>query len=61
MRMDKTIERGGSIAGALLGHARPTGDLAIVCIFSVAGLLLTTLGFALVGFEELAQILPMAG
>jgi hypothetical protein len=60
MRMDTAITRNGSI-GVFSGCAHPIGDFTVVCIFSAAGLMLTALGLALVGFEELAQIMAVAG
>jgi hypothetical protein len=59
--MDIAIARSGPIAGAVPGRARLIGDFAAMCFFSLAGLILTALGLALVGFEALAQILAVAG
>jgi len=61
MRMDMAIARSESVAGAAFGRARPIGDFAVVCILSIAGLILAALGLALVGFEQLAQILAATG
>jgi hypothetical protein len=52
-----------SISSRISRHdgTRSMRDLAVVCIFSVAGLILTALALAFVGAEELAQILAMTG
>jgi len=59
--MDIAIERSRSIAGGVPRRTRVIADFAVVCIFSLAGLILTALGLALVGFEEVAQALAVVG
>jgi len=61
MRMDTAITGSGSITEVFSGRARPSDDFAVVCIFSAGGLILTALRLALVGFEELAQMMAVAG
>jgi len=61
MLIDTAITRSGSITEVFSGRARPSDDFAVVCIFSAGGFILTALGLALVGFEELAQIMAVAG
>ena len=61
MTMDTAIGRNRLIARSTPGRAHRIGNFAVVCIFSIAGLILSTLAIALIGFKELAQILAVAG
>jgi hypothetical protein len=60
MRMNAAIAHSGSIANAVLEGVLPIGNFAAVCIFSLAGLILTALCLALVGFEEATQVVAAA-
>jgi hypothetical protein len=57
------FERARSTARRVPAQTRAcsASDFEVVCLFAVAGLVVTALVFGLIGFDELGRILTMAG